>query len=293
MLYCCNITYATNIDALAYQTRSRENRGFDVNSNEDQELVGTVIDDKGVLTLELNRPESYNSLSNNLIQALYDQLELANEDDSVRVLVIRGRGRGFCSGHDLDEVISLKCESDQYKLLGHCARLMQAIHVSPKPVITQVHGIAYAAGCQLVASSDLAFSTEDARFATPGVNIGLFCSTPMVALSRAVADKHALRMLLTGESISAKEAVDIGLINEAVRAERIDVYVQEIARTIASKSSHVVQMGKVAFRQQLSLPLQDAYELCNDVVVENLKASDAREGVAAFLEKRQPQWKDS
>jgi len=180
----------------------------------------------------------------------------------------------------LDEVISLKCESDQYKLLGHCARLMQAIHVSPKPVITQVHGIAYAAGCQLVASSDLAFSTEDARFATPGVNIGLFCSTPMVALSRAVADKHALRMLLTGESISAKEAVDIGLINEAVRAERIDVYVQEIART-------------VAFRQQLSLPLQDAYELCNDVVVENLKASDAKEGVAAFLEKRQPQWKDS
>ena len=144
-----------------------------------------------------------------------------------------------------------------------------------------------------MASSDLAFSTEDARFATPGVNIGLFCSTPMVALSRAVADKHALRMLLTGESISAKEAVDIGLINETVRAESIDVYVQEIARTIASKSSHVVKMGKAAFRQQLSLPLQDAYELCNNVVIENLKASDAREGIAAFLEKRQPQWKDS
>lgn len=248
--------------------------------------------DGGVRVLRLNRPDAYNALSSELIDALQTALDAARDDAAARVLVIRGAGRGFCAGHDLDELRRMTSDADRLALLEACARMMRTIHHLPKPVIAQVHGAASAAGCQLVATADLAFAAEDARFATPGVNIGLFCSTPMVALSRAVGPKHAMRMLLTGEAIGAREAVAIGLINDAAPAAELDAVVERTARLIASKSSHVVGLGKRAFRHQAPMPLDEAYAYCNGVVIENLKADDAAEGVAAFLEKRAPDWRD-
>ncbi len=258
----------------------------------DQTLLESEDRGGGVRVLTLCRPQAYNSLSSALIGALQDACDEAAREPAVRVLVIRGAGRGFCAGHDLDEVLGIAAESGHYALLEACARMMQTIHHLPKPVIAQVHGMASAAGCQLVASADLAFAAEDARFATPGVNIGLFCSTPMVALSRAVGAKQSLKMLLTGQPIDAAEAVRIGLINEAVPADALERRVGEIAALIASKSSHVVGLGKRAFRRQAEMPLEAAYAYCNDVVVRNLKAADAQEGIAAFLEKRAPRWHD-
>lgn len=253
----------------------------------------TVRDEpNGVRLLALNRPSAYNSLSQPLIEALQAAAEAARHDPAVRVLVIRGQGKGFCAGHDLAEVLAFETDAERYALLEACAAMMQTLHHLPKPVIAQVHGTASAAGCQLVATADLAFAAEDARFATPGVNIGLFCSTPMVALGRAVGAKQAMKMLLTGQAIGAEEAVRIGLINEALPAERLDARVLEVAALIAAKSSHVVGLGKRAFRRQAEMPLEAAYAFCNDVVVRNLKAEDATEGIAAFLEKRAPQWQD-
>lgn len=256
-------------------------------------VLKTHCRDDGVLVLTLDRPEAYNSLSLPLIEALKSALESAKKDVSVRVIVIRGSGQGFSAGHDLGEVLSLETDAQRHALLEACAAMMQSVHRCPKPVIAQVHGAAYAAGCQLVATADLAFASEDARFATPGVNTGLFCSTPMVALSRAVTAKRSLRMLLTGKPISAEEAAEIGLINEAVPADQLEAVVLDIAREIASKSSYVVQLGKTAFREQAGMSLADAYAYCNTVVVDNLKANDAREGISAFLEKRTPRWSDS
>ncbi len=260
---------------------------------EEQAVLESRDRDNGVRVLTLNRPDAYNSLSRPLIDALQVACDEARDDPAVRVIVIRGNGRGFCAGHDLDEVLSIDHDADHYALLEACAKMMQSLHHSPTPVIAEIHGVASAAGCQLVATADLAFAANDARFITPGVNIGLFCSTPMVALSRAVGAKQALKMLLTGQPIDADEAVRIGLINEAVPAENLETRVLEVAGQIASKSSYVVGLGKQAFRRQLEMPLHDAYTHCNDVVVENLKANDANEGISAFLEKRTPKWSDT
>ena len=256
-------------------------------------LVTNRRDDHGVLTLSLNDPSTYNALSSRMINRLQTEVTSANNDNETRVIVLRGMGKGFCAGHDLGEVLSFEDDNACRGMLRSCAALMQSIHCSAKPTIVQVHGAASAAGCQIVASADLAFADEAAQFATPGVNIGLFCSTPMVALGRAVSSKHALQMLLTGDPISAQQAVEIGLINEVVPAGGLEARVSEVARRIASKSSHVVGMGKVAFRRQMNLSLSDAYEMCNEVVIANLKAADAKEGIHAFLNGRPPRWRDS
>ena len=256
-------------------------------------LVMNWRDDHGVLTLSLNDPSTYNALSSTMIKRLHAEVTDANDDHETRVIVLSGMGKGFCAGHDLSEVLSFEDDDECRVMLRSCAALMQAIHCSAKPIIVQVHGAASATGCQIVASADLAFADEAAQFATPGVNIGLFCSTPMVALGRSVSSKHALQMLLTGDPISARQAVEIGLINEVVPAGRLEARVSEVARRIASKSSHVIAMGKVAFRRQMHLSLSEAYEMCNEVVVANLKAHDAKEGIDAFLNKRPPNWHDS
>ncbi|SLN77706.1 enoyl-CoA hydratase [Oceanibacterium hippocampi] len=259
----------------------------------EENLLLSDLDSGGVLVLTMNRPEAYNALSVDLIHALTGAVRAAMENRDVRVIVLRGAGRGFSAGHDLAEVLSFESDDEHRALLESCAAMMQLLDSCPKPVIAAIHGSAFAAGCQLVATVDLAFAEETARFSTPGVNIGLFCSTPMVALSRAVSSKRSLRMLLTGAPISAAEAAAIGLINEAVPSERLDETVMSVAREIASKSSYVVQLGKAAFKAQKGMELADAYSYCNEVVVENLKARDASEGISAFLEKRDPEWSDS
>lgn len=246
----------------------------------------------GIARLKLNRPDAYNSLSSALIGALQTELDALAADPAVRVVVLRGAGRGFCAGHDLKEVRALNSIEAREELMADCARLMTTVVRLSKPVIAQVHGSASAAGCQLVASCDLAIATEGARFATPGVNIGLFCHTPMVALSRNVAPKHAMEMLLTGEPVDAADAVRIGLINRAVPEADLDAAVLETAGKIAGKSSYVLRIGKEAFYRQLTLDLDAAYRYASQVMVENMLAADAREGIDAFVEKRAPTWQD-
>ena len=249
--------------------------------------------DNGVTVLTLNRPEAYNSLSSDLMQAMQDTLDQIAEDPGVRVVIIEGAGSGLCAGHDLKEVRALASLEARQALMAQCCRLMTAIVRFPKPVIAKVHGAATAAGCQLVASCDLAFAASDARFATPGVNIGLFCHTPMVALSRNVAAKHAMEMLLTGEMIGAETAMRIGLINRHVAAEVLTETVMASAGTIASKSSHILKIGKEAFYRQLEMRLDEAYAYAAEVMVENMLAKDAEEGISAFIEKRAPAWHDA
>lgn len=250
-------------------------------------------DRAGVRTLTLNRPERYNALSGPLIAELQRALEAAEADPEARVIVIKGAGRGFSAGHDLEEVRGIEDEEERLILMTACSHLMQTVVHLKLPVIAQVHGVATAAGCQLVASCDLALCETGSRFGTPGVNIGLFCSTPMVALSRTVHRKHALKMLLTGELIPAEEAVRIGLVNEAVPAEELEARTRALAETIAGKSRHVIGLGKPAFAHQIDLPLGEAYGVSTRVMVENLRAADCREGIGAFLEKRKPAWRDA
>ena len=254
-------------------------------------------DRNGVATLTLNRPAQRNSLSEGLMVALTEALTEIAEDASVRCVVLAGSGPMFCSGHDLKELTAARADADRgrayyQKIMKLCSTMMQAIVKLPKPVIARVHGIATAAGCQLVASCDLAIAAEDTRFATPGVNIGLFCSTPMVALSRNVSRKHAMEMLLTGDMIDADRAADMGLVNEAVPADDLDRVVTELAEKIASKSSLTLAIGKEAFYQQLEKPLGEAYGFASEVMVKNMLARDAEEGIGAFIEKRAPEWQD-
>ena len=201
----------------------------------------------GIVELTLNRPEAFNSLSSALMTELQGQLDALTEDPEARVIVISGAGRGFCAGHDLKEVRSLATPDERRALMAQCCRLMLSVVHHPRPVIAKVHGVASAAGCQLVASCDLALAAADARFATPGVNIGLFCSTPMVALGRNVSRKHAMEMLLTGEMMDAETAERSGLINRQVPADELDARTLELAELIASKSTHTVKLGKEAF----------------------------------------------
>lgn len=248
-------------------------------------------DDDGVTRLTLNRPQARNSLSAAMLKALLGAFEDLRSDPAVRVVVLAGAGPAFCAGHDLKELRAAGYDGGYTEtLFADCAALMQAIVHLPKPVIAQVHGVATAAGCQLVASCDLAVAAEDARFATPGVNIGLFCSTPMVALSRNVAPKHAMQMLLTGDLIDAATALRIGLINETVPPTQLADRTFALARQLAGKSSLTLAIGKEAFYRQAELPLADAYAYTREVMVKNLEAQDAQEGIGAFLDKRPPVW---
>jgi enoyl-CoA hydratase/carnithine racemase len=248
-------------------------------------------DDDGVSTLTLNRPQARNALSQGMIAALRDALREIAADHSVHVVILAGAGPAFCAGHDLKEIRAAGYAREYTeKLFADCAELMQAIVKLPQPVIARVHGIATAAGAQLVATADLAVATLDSRFATPGVNIGLFCSTPMVALSRNVSHKHALQMLLTGDLIDAPTAFRFGLVNELVPAEQLAEKTLQLARKIATKSALTIRIGKEAFYQQAELGLAEAYAYTKDVMVANLETRDALEGINAFIDKREPVW---
>jgi enoyl-CoA hydratase/carnithine racemase len=246
----------------------------------------------GIVRLTLYRPDARNALSLELMRQLMTQLESMAYDDEVRVVIIGGAGAAFCAGHDLKELRADPSPEFYNKVFSLCGRLMQAIADFPRPVIAQVKGIATAAGCQLVATADLAIAADDARFATPGVNIGLFCSTPMVALTRAVAPKHAMEMLLTGEMIDAEEAVRIGLINRAVPAAELSEATMALARKIAAKSIQTLKFGKGAFYRQVDMDLKHAYDYAAHIMTENMQALDAEEGIDAFLQKRKPVWQD-
>ncbi|RDE24881.1 enoyl-CoA hydratase [Motiliproteus coralliicola] len=252
-------------------------------------LVSLKVE-QGVAWITMERGQAYNALSDELMDQLTHQLQRLAQQPQAKVVVIRGAGRGFCAGHDLKQLTQDQDKQRQQRTFERCATLMQTLVNLPQPVIAQVHGIATAAGCQLVASCDLAVAEDSARFATPGVNIGLFCSTPMVALTRSLAPKHAMEMLLTGEMIDAERAHQIGLINRVVEAEQLQATVAELAQSIAAKSGYCVQTGKQAFYRQLNQPLANAYEDCSQVMSCNLQHQDAIEGIDAFLAKRKPTW---
>jgi len=260
-------------------------------TKESSETLVLRSDNDGISELVINRPQSYNALSIDCMNAIREQIESVSDDSSIKVLVLSGAGRGFCSGHDMREMRA-NPEREFYDFIFDTSvGMMMSIVNCPKPVIAKVHGIATAAGCQLVSTCDLAVADESARFATPGVNIGIFCSTPMVGLSRNVARKHAMEMLLTGDFISARRAYEIGLINRVVPEKDLDSATLEFATKIASKSPLTLKIGKKAFYSQIDKDLVSAYEYCSGVMVENMMARDAEEGIDAFLEKREPVWK--
>ncbi len=244
----------------------------------------------GIVRLTLNRPKAYNSLSTGMMAALQAELDAVKADRSVKAVIIAANGPGFCAGHDLKEVRANPGRQQYEALFRQCSMLMQSVVALPQPVIAQVHGVASAAGCQLVASCDLAVAAETARFATPGVNIGLFCSTPMVALSRNVSRKHAMEMLLTGDLLPAARAAEIGLVNRVVPEGALAETALSLARQIAAKSPLTVKIGKEAFYRQLDMPLAQAYDYASRVMTENMLARDAEEGIDAFIEKREPRW---
>ncbi len=248
-----------------------------------------------VCRLTLNRPQTRNALSVDLLGALQSALDAATADPAVRVVVLAANGPAFSAGHDLREMVPHWNDPDRGQdwfdeLLKQCADVMQTIVRCPKPVIAQVHGIATAAGCQLVASCDMAIAGVSARFATPGVNIGLFCSTPMVALSRNLSRKHAMEMLLTGDMMPASRAAEMGLVNRVVADEALEEEVRKLALHIASKSSVAIRMGKEAFYRQLEMGIVDAYAFAGGVMTRNMLEAEAHEGIGAFLEKRPPRW---
>ena len=253
-----------------------------------------VSEADGILQLTLASPPA-NALSIAMMEALKGALERARDDEAIRVIVLRSEGKVFCAGHDLKELTAHRADTDRgrgffEKTMLLCASLMQTIVRHPKPVIAEVSGVATAAGCQLVASCDLAVASESARFATPGVNIGLFCSTPMVALSRNVSRKHAMEMLLTGEMIDAQTALSFGLVNRVVPENELNQTAMSFAQTIASKSPLTLRIGKEAFYAQDEMELSQAYDYTVRVMVENMMARDAEEGIGAFIEKRRPEW---
>ncbi len=248
------------------------------------------------MILTLDRPQARNGLSLALIQAMTEVIATISEDPGIAAVVVAASGPAFCSGHDLKELAAHRSDDDGGRgfyetTMTACARMMQAILTSPKPFIAAVHGTATAAGCQLVATCDLAVAAEEASFATPGVNIGLFCSTPMVALTRNIPRKRAMEMLMLGELISASDAASYGLVNRVVARDRVLEEALGLANRIASKSPLTVAIGKEAFYRQAEMPVAEAYRYAADVMVENMMARDAEEGIGAFLEKRKPDWK--
>jgi enoyl-CoA hydratase/carnithine racemase len=250
-----------------------------------------------IAVLTLNRPHARNSLSEGLIAGLHASLKEIHDDASVRAVVIAANGQAFSAGHDMKELTARRSDADHGRayfsqIMNACSAMMQAVVHLPKPVVAAVQGIATAAGCQLVASCDLAVASEAASFATPGVDIGLFCSTPMVALSRNVPRKQAMEMLLTGEPVSATTAQAIGLVNRVVAAGTERDAAIALAQKVALKSAYTVKLGKEAFYRQAEMSLADAYRYAAEVMTENMMARDAEEGIGAFIEKREPKWQD-
>jgi len=244
-----------------------------------------------ISSIIIDEPKTYNSLSFKNLSDLLKSLKKLDADKKVKVIIIEGTGKGFSAGHNLKEVKSLKKKDKYQKLFNLCSQVMLQIVEGKKPVIAKVHGAAFAAGCQLVASCDLAYSTKDSLFATPGVNIGLFCSTPMVAVSRKINRKPMMQMLLTGEPIKANYAKEIGLINDHFSKSKLNDEVLKVAKKIASKSNLTIKIGKQAFYKQLEMPLRKAYAYTSKMMTINMMAIDAGEGISAFLEKRKPNWK--
>ena len=254
--------------------------------------IKTIKYNQDITRVIINEPRTYNSLSTKNLIDLIKIFKKLDNDKKVKVIILEGAGKGFSAGHNLKEVRALKKKEKYQKLFNLCSKLMIQIVEGRKPVIAKVHGSAYAAGCQLVASCDLAYSSQDAYFATPGVNIGLFCSTPMVAVSRKINRKPMMKMLLTGEPVKAKYAKEIGLINDYFPKSKLNNEVLKIAKKISSKSNLTIKIGKQAFYKQLEMPLKKAYAYTSKMMTINMMAMDAREGVSAFLEKRAPNWKN-
>ena len=254
--------------------------------------IKIINQNKDIARVIINEPKTYNSLSYKNLKDLINVLKKLDKDKKVKVIILEGAGKGFSAGHNLKEVKDLKKKERYKKLFNLCSKLMLQIVEGKKPVIAKVHGAAYAAGCQLVASCDLAYSTKEALFATPGVNIGLFCSTPMVAVSRKINRKPMMKMLLTGEPIKANYAREIGLINDCFSKSELNNEVIKVAKKIASKSNLTIKIGKQAFYKQLEMPLRKAYSYTSKMMTLNMMAMDAKEGISAFLEKRQPNWKN-
>lgn len=249
-------------------------------------------DNDGVATLTLNRPEARNALSQALMERLLVELDAIAADDSIRMVVIAGTGPAFCAGHDMREIRANPDETFYRTLFSTSSKIMLAIANLPQPVIARVHGVATAAGCQLVASCDLAIAAESAKFATPGVHIGLFCSTPMVPISRKIGRKPMMEMLLLGEPVDAGEAQRLGLVNRCVPDADLDTTIGAITAKLSAKSALTLRVGKAAFYRQTEMGLEDAYAYCSEVMTRNMMAEDAAEGIDAFLEKRPPAWRD-
>jgi enoyl-CoA hydratase/carnithine racemase len=242
--------------------------------------------------ITLNAPKQRNALSLELMNEMQKKLDSLKKDEDLRVIVIKGNGPAFCTGHNIKELVGEKYDLTYFKkIFTVCSHLMQTLHEMPQPVIAQVHGIAMAAGCQLVASCDLAIADTNTSFSTPGVNIGLFCSTPMVPLSRVIGRRRALEMLFTGRLISAKEAEKFGLINKVVKPEKLSAETKKLAKEIATYTRNTLEIGKKAFYRQIDMDEKSAYKLATDVISKNCLDEDAQEGMSAFLEKRKPKWK--
>jgi enoyl-CoA hydratase/carnithine racemase len=245
---------------------------------------------QGVVGLTLNRPGQYNALSRELLRLLQAELDRIKDDPSVRIVVIAGKGRAFCAGHDLKEIAAERERARLVELFGACSQVMLSLSRLPQPVVALVDGIATAAGCQLVAACDLALATSNARFATSGIKYGLFCSTPMVAVARNVPRKAALEMLLTGDFIEAEDALRLGLVNQVIAPEKLEDAFEALVARLLDKPPGVLALGKRAFYRQLEMGLEDAYAFTTEVIVDNALGKDFEEGLAAFIEKRTPAW---
>jgi enoyl-CoA hydratase/carnithine racemase len=260
-------------------------------------LLLSTQDEQGVLRLTMNNPASRNALSEEMMAALQDAIDQANKDATIRVIILAANGPVFSAGHDIKQITARRKDTDEGRtyfreILATCSKLMTSVVTCPTPVIAEISGIAAAAGLQLAASCDLVIAAQGSQFCTPGVNIGLFCSTPMVALSRAVSRKHAMEMLLTGDMMDVETAHRFGLVNRVVPAGELLATTSALARQIASKSAAVVAIGKEAFYRQAELGLEDAYNYCSETMVTNLMLRDSEEGLGAFIEKRKPNWQD-
>ena len=264
---------------------------------ENNNLLKTSLTSNGILRILLDNPKNHNVLSEQIMTLIQSSLDEASINKNVRVIIISAEGPSFSVGHDLKELKVARKNTDKgenyfIEIMTKCSKLMQSIVNNPKPVIAEVAGTATAAGCQLVASCDLAYAGKSARFATPGVNIGLFCSTPMVALSRNVTNKNSMEMLLTGELISSEKAEKIGLINKVIDDSNLQSYTLKMALKVSRKSSMTIKIGKKAFYKQVDMTLSEAYDYASKVMVDNMLKVDAEEGIDAFIEKRSPNWQD-
>jgi len=254
--------------------------------------VKILNNNNGIKTIIINDPKTYNSLSFKTLSDLLKAFKKLDNDKFTKVIILEGSGNGFSAGHNLKEVRGISKKTKHKKLFNLCSKLMMQIVEGKKPVIAKVHGAAFAAGCQLVASCDLAYSDAKAIFATPGVNIGLFCSTPMVAVSRKVNRKKTMEMLLTGDPVNAKTAKELGLINNFFSSKKLSTEVLKVAKKISSKSNSTIKIGKKAFYKQLEMPISKAYKFTSKIMAENMSSYDAKEGISAFLQKRKPKWKN-